>query len=169
MKLKRLLLLIRRLILLGQHLEQKILILKPMLVNSGCLTFNINNFLNLSISASSKNSVIFRYLQEYFDTDGVEIPGEKNVFKDLYDSFAFWDENKRKASGFKMKSLSINLTHELHDWTFASEFTVSPRLEKGKYDYSPYFSMAVVWRPMASIKTKIEDKYGEFTLNPSDD
>ena len=133
------------------------------------LTFNINNFLNLSISASSKNSVIFRYLQEYFDTDGVEIPGEKNVFKDLYDSFAFWDENKRKASGFKMKSLSINLTHELHDWTFASEFTVSPRLEKGKYDYSPYFSMAVVWRPMASIKTKIEDKYGEFTLNPSDD
>ena len=127
------------------------------------LTFNINNFLNLSISTSSRNSTIIRYLQDIGEFE------RKNVFTDLFDSFAFGDENKRRLSGFKMKSLSINLSHELHDWTFDSEFTVSPRLKNGKYDYSPYFSMSVVWRPMASIKTKIEDKYGEFTLNPSDD
>ena len=64
------------------------------------------------------------------------------------------------------------MTHELHDWDFTMKFKVSPRSvtdSSGKryYDFSPFFSLSVVWRPMDSIKTKIADKYGDFVLNSS--
>jgi hypothetical protein len=35
-----------------------------------------------------------------------------------------------------------------------------------RYDYHPYFSLSVLWRPMQSIKTTLEDDYGTVTLNP---
>ena len=55
------------------------------------------------------------------------------------------------------------MTHDLHDWDF------SMKLKRKKYyDFSPYFSLSVVWRPMDSIKTKIADKYGDFVLNSSE-
>ena len=84
--------------------------------------------------------------------------------------YAIWDEEKRKASGFKLKSLDVSLSHELHDWTLSSTFKIFPRIisEGGKrfYDFSPHFTLSVVWKPMNSMKTTIEDKYGTVTLNP---
>ena len=93
---------------------------------------------------------------------------------DLINGFRFDDEELRKSSGFKLKSLEITMMHDLHDWDFKCRFKVEPRLvtesgNKKHYDFSPYFSLSVVWRPMDSFKTKIEDKYGEFILNGSDD
>ncbi len=133
------------------------------------ITFEINEFLNLSFSSSSMNKVIYRYIQDYTDFEP-KIPGETNIFKDLANSFAFADKAKRESSGFKIKSLNIKLSHELHDWKLTSEFELEPRMvtENGKkrYDFSPYFTISVLWKPMESIKTTIEDEYGEFHLNP---
>ena len=91
---------------------------------------------------------------------------------DLCNSFAFWDEAKRNTSGFKIKRLSLKVEHDLHDWVLASEFKVEPRIvqqQNGKkyYDYKPYFSLSVLWKPMKGLKTVIEDEYGTFTLNPA--
>lgn len=133
------------------------------------ISLTINEFLTLTFKATSRNDVIYRYIQKVTDFEP-EIPGEENIFKDLWNSFAFWDEAKRKASGFKLKSLDIGLSHQLHDWTLTSQFTITPRQisENGKrfYDFSPYFTLSVVWKPMNSMKTTIEDKYGTVTLNP---
>ena len=133
------------------------------------ISLTINEFLTLTFKATSRNDVIYRYIQKVTDFEP-KIPGEENIFKDLWNSFAFWDENKRKASGFKLKSLDIGLSHQLHDWTLTSQFTITPRQisENGKqfYDFSPYFTLSVVWKPMNSMKTTIEDKYGTVTLNP---
>lgn len=133
------------------------------------VSLSINEFLTLTFKANSRNDVIYRYIQKATDFDP-KIPGEENLFVDLWNSFAFWDENKRKDSGFKLKSLDIALSHQLHDWTLNSQFSVSPRIvsENGKrfYDFSPYFTLSVVWKPMNSMKTTIEDKYGTITLNP---
>lgn len=136
---------------------------------SPSISFSINEFLTLTFKANSRNEVIYRYIQKATDFEP-KIPGEENIFLDLWNSFAFWDENKRKASGFKLKSLDIAVSHELHDWTMTSQFSISPRIisENGKrfYDFSPYFTLSVVWKPMSSMKTTIEDKYGTVTLNP---
>ncbi len=132
-------------------------------------TFKINKALDITFSEESRNQVFFRYIQNLYGYD-VTMPGETNPFVDLFNSFAFWNTDLRKASGFKLKNISIKLTHELHDWVLNSEFKIEPRLLKDTtpyhYDFSPYFSLSVVWRPMSSMKTTIQDKYGTFVLNP---
>ena len=139
------------------------------LIFSPSISFSVYEFLTLTLKANSRNDVIYRYIQKATDFEP-KIPGEENLFIDLWNSFAFWDENKRKASGFKLKSFDIALSHQLHDWTMSSQFSISPRIvtENGKrfYDFSPYFTLSVVWKPMNSMKTTIEDKYGTITLNP---
>ena len=133
------------------------------------INFEINKFVTLTFSSTSRNSVLYRYFQKMLGEEG-RIPGETNVFLDLLDSFRFDDESRRKASGFKLQSLNFTLTHDLHDWDFNTTFKVAPRLVTDKankyYDFNPYVTISVVWRPMESMKTKIVDKYGEWELNP---
>ncbi|MGI0529996.1 hypothetical protein [Treponema socranskii] len=133
------------------------------------LNFEINKFLKFTFSSTSRNSVLYRYFQKMLGEAG-RIPGETNMLLDLLNSYRFDDESKRKASGFKLQSLNFTLTHDLHDWDFNTTFKVAPRFvtDKGRkyYDFNPYVTISVVWRPMESMKTKIVDKYGEWELNP---
>ena len=133
------------------------------------LNFEINKFVTLTFSSTSRNSVLYRYFQKMFGNEG-RIPGETNMLIDLLNSYRFDDESKRKASGFKLQSLNFTFTHDLHDWDFNTTFKIAPRLvtDKGKkhYDFNPYVTISVVWRPMESMKTKVVDKYGEWELNP---
>ena len=133
------------------------------------INFEINKFVKFTFSSTSRNSVLYRYFQKMFGAEG-RIPGESNIFVDLLDSFRFDDESKRKSSGFKLQSLNFTFTHDLHDWDFNTTFKVAPRLvtDSGRkhYDFNPYVTVSVVWRPMESMKTKIVDKYGEWELNP---
>ena len=133
------------------------------------VTLKINDFLDLTFSSESRNSVLFRYIQQYTSFDG-ELPGETNPFIDLLDGFAFWDDDLRKSSGFKLKNLKITMTHSLCDWDLSSSFTVQPRLVTSNgvrsYDFSPYFTLSVIWKPLSSMKTQIVDNYGTWELNP---
>ncbi|MCR5218225.1 hypothetical protein [Treponema sp.] len=141
------------------------------------MTFKINDFLDLTFSAESRNSVIFRYIQKYTDYGDI-IGGETNPLIDLYNSFKFWDDDSfydsdqsaRKGSGYKIKSFSVSLSHDLCDWDMAATLTFKPRTvtsgSQKYYDYHPYFSFSVSWRPMSSMKTEIVDEYGEWELNP---
>mgnify|MGYP002852288312 CR=1 FL=1 len=134
------------------------------------LTFKINDFFNVTFSSESKNSVIYRYFQNYMNTD-YTIGGETNILTDLMNSFSFTDESKRKSSGFKLKSLKVTVTHDLDDWDLAASFSVKPRLTTDSlgvsyYDFSPYFTISVAWRPMSGMKTEIVDEYGDWELNP---
>ena len=136
------------------------------------VTFRLHKFFYVKFSMETRNDVIYRYFQDAAGQSG-RIPGETNPFIDLINGFRFDDEDLRKSSGFKLKSFVIQMTHDLHDWDFNMKFKISPRLvtnsdNSKSYDFSPYFSLSVVWRPMDSIKTKIADKYGDFVLNSSD-
>lgn len=142
------------------------------------ISFKINEFFELSFTSESRNSVIFRYFQDYIGYEDT-IGGEKNPFVDLWNSFVFWsddaffdpDQTVRKSSGFKIKNLKISITHKLCDWDMSASLTFKPRAVTGddnkkSYDYHPYFTFGVTWRPMASMKTQIVDEYGEWKLNP---
>ena len=91
----------------------------------------------------------------------------------IYNDDAFFDPDQtvRKSSGFKIKNLKISITHKLCDWDMSASLTFKPRAVTGddnkkSYDYHPYFTFGVTWRPMASMKTQIVDEYGEWKLNP---
>jgi hypothetical protein len=137
------------------------------------ITFDINEFLHISFSVTSLNRSIFRYFAGISGFP-VQIPGETNLFIDLFNSFAFWNENLRKSSSFKLQTLALDVTHELHDWLFNLRLSVSPRsftaadiaTQASRYDLK--FSLSVLWRPMQSIKASILDKNGAFVLNPDD-
>ena len=136
------------------------------------ITFRINEFLDITFSSESRNSVIFRYIQDNTRYGSV-IGGETNPLTDLIDSFAFWDSSleARKRSGFKLKNLKITVEHDLHDWNFNSTFIFAPKLisegtAKPYYSYEPYFSFAITWRPMSGFRTQIVDDYGDMQLNP---
>ncbi len=128
------------------------------------VSFKISEFVNFTFSASTRNSVIYRY----FGND-IGLAGEENMFVDLANSFRFDNEELRKSSGFKLKSLNFSLTHELHDWDFNATFKIEPRLltdDKNQkyYDFNPYMTINITWRPMGAMKTEIVDNYGEWEL-----
>ncbi|MCF0242065.1 MAG: LPS-assembly protein LptD [Treponema sp.] len=136
---------------------------------SPSITFKLNQFFDLTFSSTSRNSVIYRYFQTMAGHQG-RIGGEENLFIDLFDSFRFDDESKRKASGFKLKSLNLTMSHNLHDWKFNMSCKIEPRLvteDNGSkyYDFSPYLSIGIIWAPMEAIKTQIIDEYGKWKLD----
>ena len=133
------------------------------------ISFDIKDFLTVKFSATSKNSVLYWYFHNepgdlYSDWGG--FPG--NIFKDLFNSFRFDNDALREGSGFKLKSLNLDVEHNLHDWKLYASLKIEPRVirDNGKphYDFNPYFTIGVVWKPMDSLKTEIVDEYGEWEL-----
>ena len=133
------------------------------------LEFSINEFLHVTFSSDHRNDVIFRYFQDGLGKSGW-IPGETNWFVDLAKSFNFGNIADRQASGFKVNSFKIQLTHDLHDWNVHSRFEISPRMvyENGysHLDYTPSFSFSAVWKPLPAAKAEIVDEYGSVQINP---
>lgn len=131
------------------------------------ISFKINEFMTITFSSTSRNSVLYRYVQSAFGHEG-RVPGEENPFVDLMNSFRFDNTELRKASGFKLKSLNLAINHELHDWNFNMTMKFEPRLVTenniSSYSYSPYISIGVTWKPMESMKTQITDDYGKWIM-----
>ncbi|MDR0785863.1 MAG: LPS-assembly protein LptD [Treponema sp.] len=123
-------------------------------------TVNIADFMELSFSTNSENNAVYRYLQDLpmFHT-GIEIAGEKNVIADLLNSFNFGDDEKRKSSGFKLKSFSLNAVHHLGDWDATLSVTMSPYLDNKShppvYKFNNQISFLVQWKPISEIKTEM--------------
>ncbi|MDR2102113.1 MAG: LPS-assembly protein LptD, partial [Treponema sp.] len=120
----------------------------------------ITNFLDLSFSATSENSVIFRYFQNIpFFTLDEDLPGEQNPFIDLMNSFRFDNEELRKSSGFKLKTFNVSLTHHLGDWNAKLGVKLSPYLDQTSFPYRYKFnneiSFLVQWVPISEIKTEM--------------
>ena len=135
------------------------------------LTLKFNEFLDVTFSSYSSNEVIARYFQQWLDLP-VSLPGERNVFVDLYKSMNFFNTQDRKDSAFKLKTLNLTMTHYLHDWTMNLSTTIEPILKyadsKYYYEFIPTVIFLVQWKPVSDIKTKIRSKEGVFSLNASD-
>ncbi len=146
---------------------------------SPSLTFNINNFFKLTFSATTRNSSVYWYFQDNGKFSGDSFYGDNfasKLFADLVQSFGIYGVNgwgwedgafrkNREASGFKLKSLNMTLTHNLHDWDFNMTWKFEPKIVKingmQKYVFDPYISIGIVWNPMQSIKTNLTHEYKE--------
>jgi hypothetical protein len=133
------------------------------------ITVGIARFLDLSLSTNSENAVMFRYFQDWpvFDLP-VELAGEKDFFKDLFNSFRFDDESLRKSSGFKLKSFTLSATHHLGDWNAKLSVTLSPYLDQTSFPYQYKFnneiSFVVQWIPITEIKTDLYVNKEEYFI-----
>ena len=133
------------------------------------LTFKINEFFNITFASTSRNSVLYWYFNEgHYDKGlfGLDF-FPFNMLQDLVNSYRFDSEDLRKGSGFKLKTLSMTVSHELDDWSFNMTWKFEPKINTAKkeYSYKPYISIGIVWTPMPSIKTTIVDDYGTWKMN----
>jgi len=128
-------------------------------------SLNLTNFLDLTISATSQNAVIFRYFKGVpgmEDLTSMYIDGEQNnLFVDLLDSFNFFDESKRRRSGFKMQRFSLDLNHHLGDWKATFRISMYPYQRTDTSGGVPTIniisdiSFLVTWTPITEIKSDI--------------
>jgi len=126
-------------------------------------TLGVVGFMDLSISATSENAVIFRYfkgISSMKDLTAMYIDGDQNnFFVDLFDSFNFSDESKRQRSGFKMKSFNLTAIHYLGDWKAEFGLRMSPYLNNDlaipKYEINTEISFLVQWTAITEIKTDL--------------
>jgi lipopolysaccharide assembly outer membrane protein LptD (OstA) len=124
-------------------------------------TLGINKLIDLSMSASSENSSIYRYLRNtpLFNDAPIDIPeGPQNsLFYDLMNSFRFDDNKLRESSGFKMKSFRIAATHYLGDWNAILSWNMSPYrpVNKRQYEINNEVTFLVQWIPINEFKTDL--------------
>ncbi|MDR0302626.1 MAG: LPS-assembly protein LptD [Treponema sp.] len=138
-------------------------------------TLKITNFMDLSISATSENAVVFRYFKGVpgmEDLTKMYLDGpQNNVFTDLIDSFNFFDDSKRQRSGFKMKTFRFGAVHHLGDWDATLEVSMIPYLDREssppKYEVNSEVSFLVKWSAISEIKTdlKYEKRTEKWTKN----
>lgn len=132
------------------------------------LTLKIYEFLDITFSSNSRNDVIARYYQDWIVLPA-PLPGEKNVVVDVFKSFNFFNRQEREQSGFKLKSLNLEVIHYLHDWTMNFKTSLKPELKTTdgfmRYDFIPTITFMVQWKPISDIKTTVKSEDAVFSLN----
>jgi hypothetical protein len=128
-------------------------------------TAKINNFLDLTLRAESKNDDIYRYFRNWpmFRDADINIPEgrQNNFFLDLVDSFRFDDEELRKRSGYKMSRFTIKADHKLGDWNAALTWSMYPYLPPAsgsperKYEMSNEVSFLIQWVPISEFRSNV--------------
>jgi len=123
----------------------------------------VPGLLELSLSATSNNTVIWRYFKNVpgmEDLTSMYIPGpQNNLLTDLFDSFNFFDDSKRRRSGFNIQKFDLSLKHYLGDWH--AEFGVSMYPFRNSAQNNQNFYIAadirfvLQWRPITEIKSDI--------------
>jgi hypothetical protein len=125
------------------------------------ITAHITKLLDVTMSSYSENSEIYRYFKDH---SGLSLP-LKNPLLDLADSFRFDDMEKRRQSGFKLKSFSLDFVHHLGDWDATLGVKLSPELDLAsmprQYRFNTTISFLIQWKPIQQLKTDIKyDKDG---------
>jgi hypothetical protein len=138
------------------------------------LSTRIAGLLEFNLSVTSENSVIFRYFKGVpgmEDLTAMYVDGEQNnLFIDLFDSFNFFDESKRRRTGFKMTRFRLEANHFLGDWEARLTIEMFPHLNATlavpKYEIKADVTFLIQWKPISEIKSdiKYEGRYDRWTV-----
>jgi hypothetical protein len=118
----------------------------------------IKDFLDVSLSSQSQNSSVWRYYPGLFRTSTDLSTYWIPFYTDIWRSVSFWDTEELTRGLFKLKSMSLKVSHDLHDWDLSAELTVKPLLKSAmtppRYVLDPSFTLLLAWRDIPEIKTK---------------
>jgi hypothetical protein len=110
------------------------------------LDVQIHRYWTFYYKVLSRNDKLWKYFP---DTAGGEY---KKPFTDLVKSFNFFSVEDRKESDFNMKSISLGIIHDLHDWQMMFDYTGSRELS---YDGSKY-----LWNNTYSVSIGLKEVKG---------
>ncbi len=117
---------------------------------------NIYKLFNVSFKTVSENNATYRYSDNKSGKMGEE---RLNPFRDLWNSFCFWDKDKRYESSFKLKSLETKIVHHLGDWDLSYTYFGEPELETNgnipEWKWISKFSIMVQWNPIPELRSQV--------------
>ena len=124
---------------------------------------NVPGILEFSLSATSRNSSIWRYFKGIpgFESSTSMYPegDQNNLFIDLFDSFNFFNETLRRRSAFKIQRMDFKVVHLLGDWTAELGVSMYPyqnvSAQSLRYQIATDFHFIVSWKPISEIKSDI--------------
>ncbi|MCE5257188.1 MAG: hypothetical protein LLF89_10140, partial [Spirochaetaceae bacterium] len=125
---------------------------------------------SLSFTSQSLNKAAWRYWPGIFPSSEEFNPNDyyKSIFEDLADSLAIWDTSRLKKGLFKLKSLGLSLSQDLHDWNLEAKLGMDPILvtpDSGRpyYQLDFSFSILVTWKDLPELKSSIAYDEGSFS------
>jgi hypothetical protein len=121
-------------------------------------TAGIHEFLDLSISTTSSNGLVYRYVPSLAERVGVE---PKNGFADLARSFNFFNIEDRRESDFNLKRVDIEAVHYLGDWVLTFEYAGLPEQVEGddgrdRFEWRREFAVFLEWKPIPELNTDVQ-------------
>ncbi len=119
------------------------------------LTARVHPYWLVYFWVQSRNDDIWRYIPKSARERGQE---PVNPVVDLLKSFNFFNVEDRKESYFKMKSLSLGLIHDLHDWELKFDYTGNRELsyEGSRYLWNNTYSLSIGLREVKGVDMHTE-------------
>jgi hypothetical protein len=118
------------------------------------MKYFIYEFLELSFTSTSYNNQTYLYFPSLAGVSW------RNPITDLFDSFNFFDNEARKHSAFKLRSILFEMIHHMHDWDLTLRYEGKPSLitdSLGKLQYTWYdsFSILLQWIPIPEMRSNM--------------
>lgn len=111
------------------------------------LAFSIKDFLDLTLSFKTSNSSYYKYfVNNTFDYH--------QMFVDLMNSLAIFDEEKRHHTTFNMSYFSLSLVHYMQDWNLYVDASNQIVTDQGKAKWQPQVSVYVKWKAIPELKVQ---------------
>jgi len=123
----------------------------------------IHEFLEFSLSSSSQNNFIYRYIPVL----AARVQREpRSLLGDLLRSFNFFKREDREESFFNLQRLSLSATHRLGDWDLVLSYSGRPSLLEERsppeYEWDTELAITVQWRPLPELKSEVTYEDEEF-------
>jgi hypothetical protein len=120
------------------------------------LDLGIHEFLELSLSSTSQNDFLYRYIPVL----AARVEREpRSMLGDLLRSFNFFNREAREESFFNLQTLSLSATHRLGDWDLVISYSGRPELREEtsppEYEWDTELSITVQWRPLPELKSEV--------------
>jgi hypothetical protein len=121
------------------------------------LKFFIYRFLELSFTSASTNNQTYRYFPHLAEEIG-QTP--VNPFLDLLKSFNFFSPEDRRESAFKLRSISVQAVHHLHDWDLIVTYEGKPTLFSNsagrlQYHWENTLILLLQWIPLPEVRSRV--------------
>ncbi|MEX2443065.1 MAG: hypothetical protein WD492_05645 [Alkalispirochaeta sp.] len=118
---------------------------------------DIYRFLELELSARTRNDLIYQYVPSLAEEVGRP---HRSFAADLADSLRLFDRDRRESALFKLDSLNFSAVHDLEDWELQVNYTGGPQLDRDAqpptYRWRSVLSILLRWRPISELRRSIE-------------
>jgi len=127
--------------------------------------YNIFKFIDLKFNMTSSNKNMYLYFKPYRDKLGIS--KDYNFWEDLLKSVNIFSPNQRDRYGshFNIEKINLEIVHHLRDWDLTFVYSGNPKLDVDHYRWNSEFTLAIVWNPIPKIKSKVQQKDNEWTID----